>query len=84
METIERRIKGTCSDSITIVTDGEIIVDVKFEGGCPGSLEAVRRLVIGMKAEDVAERLLGIRCGCKATSCPDQLAKALRSGGGGR
>ena len=58
--------------------DGDKIKDVDFVGGCNGNLQGISSLVKGMKVEDAIERLDGIKCGSKATSCPDQLAKALR------
>lgn len=70
--------KGTCSRSITIeLDDDKILRDVKFVGGCNGNLSGISKLVVGMKAEDVIEKLKGTTCGFKSTSCPDQLAKAL-------
>jgi uncharacterized protein (TIGR03905 family) len=60
------------------VEDG-VIVDCSFVGGCAGNTKGVAALVKGMKVEDAIERLKGIRCGFKNTSCPDQLAKALES-----
>ena len=54
------------------------IQDVTFTGGCNGNLNGISKLVKGMKAEDVIERLEGTKCGFKDTSCPDQLSKALR------
>ncbi|MCH5274874.1 MAG: TIGR03905 family TSCPD domain-containing protein [Lachnospiraceae bacterium] len=70
---------GTCSTAIDIeVTDG-IIDSVTFLGGCNGNLQGISKLVAGMKVEDAIERLRGIKCGFKSTSCPDQLAKALES-----
>ncbi len=69
---------GTCSSLIDIeVIDGRI-VDVKFTGGCNGNLKGLSALVKGCKPADVVERLEGIECGTKGTSCPDQLAKALK------
>ena len=56
---------------------GKGIKDVKVEGGCSGNLQGISRLVVGMKATDAIERMQGISCGGKPTSCPDQLAKAL-------
>lgn len=68
---------GTCSRMIEIeVSDGKI-VDVAFVGGCHGNLQGIGSLVRGMRPEDVIERLRGIKCGSKPTSCPDQLAIAL-------
>ena len=70
---------GTCSSKIDLTVDeNHIIREVQFTGGCNGNLQGVSRLVTGMKAEDAIERLEGIRCGFKPTSCPDQLYKALK------
>ena len=70
--------KGTCSQVIEFeIVDGKIH-NVQFYGGCDGNTQGVGRLVEGMKAEEVDQRLEGIRCGFKSTSCPDQLAKAIR------
>ena len=70
--------QGVCSMMIEIELDGDIIKDVVFTGGCNGNLSGISKLIKGMKAEDVIERLEGTRCGFKDTSCPDQLSKALR------
>lgn len=71
---------GTCSKAIQIDLDDEtgVINNVQFIGGCPGNTMGVAVLVKGQKPEDVIARLSGIRCGAKPTSCPDQLANALR------
>lgn len=69
---------GVCSKQITLELDGDVIVDVDFLNGCPGNLEGMKRLVIGQKVNDVIARLEGIRCGKRRTSCPDQLAQALK------
>lgn len=70
---------GTCSTAIDIeVTDG-VIDSVSFLGGCNGNLQGISKLVAGMRVEDAIQRLKGIKCGFKSTSCPDQLAKALES-----
>lgn len=72
------RTKGVCSRNISFdIVDGKV-TDVYFEGGCAGNTKGVARLVEGMSAEDAIERLEGITCGFKGTSCPDQLAKAIR------
>ncbi len=71
------RTKGTCSRQIEIELDGTKIVSVRFEGGCNGNGKGIGALVRGMEAKDVIERCKGIRCGMRATSCPDQLALAL-------
>lgn len=69
---------GTCSRKIDIEVEDGIVTDVKFFGGCSGNTQGVAGLVRGMKIDDVISRLEGIRCGAKATSCPDQLARALK------
>jgi uncharacterized protein (TIGR03905 family) len=69
---------GTCSQQIDLDIDDEgRVQNVQFIGGCNGNLQGIARLVNGMKVEEVKERLGGIRCGYKNTSCPDQLARAL-------
>ena len=69
---------GVCSRSIEYTIDAQgILRNVHFEGGCPGNLSGIGRLVEGMPAAEVIKRLEGITCGQKTTSCPDQLAKAL-------
>lgn len=71
--------QGTCSRIIRFSIDEEgKIGDVSFEGGCPGNLTAISRLVKGRDASDVAEILKGVDCRQKGTSCSDQLSKALR------
>ena len=71
--------KGVCSTSIDIDLDNGIIQSVSFTGGCNGNLQGISKLVEGMDAKDAIQRLKGIRCGFKSTSCPDQLARALES-----
>ena len=70
--------EGVCSMMIEIELDGGIIRDVVFTGGCNGNLNGISRLIKGMRAEEVIEKLQGTRCGLNETSCPDQLSKALR------
>ncbi|MBQ6168083.1 MAG: TIGR03905 family TSCPD domain-containing protein [Muribaculaceae bacterium] len=71
--------QGTCSSQIDFeIDENGIIGDVFFTGGCHGNLQAVSILVRGMKASEAVAKLQGIRCGYKNTSCPDQLAQALR------
>ena len=77
VKTIEYKTKGTCSRSITISVDNGVVESVTFTSGCNGNLQGISKLVTGMKVEDVIERLKGIDCGGKGTSCPDQLANAL-------
>lgn len=69
---------GVCSKEINIELDGDVIKSVKFIGGCSGNTQGVAALVAGMKVSDAISRLEGIRCGIRETSCPDQLAKALK------
>jgi uncharacterized protein (TIGR03905 family) len=71
------RTSGTCSQAIEIEIEGDVIKSVMFYGGYDGNLKGISSLVAGMKAQEVIDRLKGTRCGMKATSCPDQLAKAL-------
>ena len=72
------KTKGTCSVEINFdVIDGRLH-DVKFTGGCNGNLKGIGALVEGMKPEDVIARLAGTTCGFQPTSCPDQLAQALK------
>lgn len=70
--------RGVCSRAIDIEIEDGVIVDVTYHGGCSGNTQGVGALVRGMRVEDVIDRLTGIRCGFKPTSCPDQLAHALR------
>ena len=69
---------GTCSQAILLETDGDVIVRVQFVGGCSGNTQGVAALVAGLKVDDAIARLEGIDCAGRGTSCPDQLAKALR------
>ena len=71
------RTSGTCSREMRITYEGDIITNVEIIGGCNGNLQGISSLVKGMKFDDVVERLQGIRCGFRATSCPDQLARAI-------
>ena len=73
------KTQGTCSQEIEIEVKDGLIDSVKFIGGCNGNLQGISALVKGMKPQDAIERLKGIRCGMKPTSCPDQLAHALES-----
>ena len=70
--------QGVCSMMIEIELDGETIKDVIFTGGCNGNLSGISKLIKGMNAHEVIEKLEGTRCGVNETSCPDQLSKALR------
>lgn len=74
------RTRGTCASRIELEIDKDHIINsVSFTGGCNGNLKGICSLVTGRRAEEVISSLEGIRCGFKNTSCPDQLAKALRA-----
>lgn len=78
MKHIQYQTQGTCSLLIDVVADeNDVIQNVAFLGGCNGNLQGICRLVKGQKIDDVINRLDGIRCGDKPTSCPDQLCRAL-------
>lgn len=72
------KTKGTCSSEIRLNIDGDIVTNVSFTGGCNGNLKAIPRLVDGWTVEQIEEKLSGLRCGMKQTSCGDQLARACR------
>ncbi|WP_455719155.1 TIGR03905 family TSCPD domain-containing protein [Agathobacter sp.] len=72
------KTKGTCSTQIELDLDGNVVHNVKFTGGCNGNLKAIPKLVEGLTVEQVEEKIGGIKCGFKNTSCGDQLAKACR------
>lgn len=69
--------QGTCSKLITIAVKDGILLDVEFLGGCNGNLKGISSLVKGLPVDDVIQKLQGITCGAKTTSCPDQLAMCL-------
>lgn len=75
--TYEYKPQGVCSQKMTFELDGDIVKSVKVLGGCNGNLKGICALVEGMKASDVIDKLSGIHCGFKGTSCPDQLARAI-------
>jgi len=79
---MEYRTKGVCSRTIKLELDGDTIRSVEFVGGCSGNTQGVARLVEGMKVDDAIARIEGIKCGPRPTSCPDQLAQALRQATG--
>ncbi|MBR0353313.1 MAG: TIGR03905 family TSCPD domain-containing protein [Oscillospiraceae bacterium] len=72
------RPRGTCSQLMEIETEGNIVKSLKVTGGCSGNLKGIASLIEGMEIDEVISRLEGIRCGSKTTSCPDQLAQALK------
>lgn len=75
----EYKAQGTCSQLITLDLDGDVVHNVKFYGGCDGNLKAIPKLVEGMTVQEVVEKIGGICCGRKATSCGDQLARAVQA-----
>lgn len=72
------RTKGVCSQVISFEVEDNKLSNVQFFGGCNGNLKGIGALVEGMDIDDVIARIEGIKCGMKSTSCPDQLAKALK------
>ena len=72
------KTSGTCSRSIDFEVVNGVVKNVRFHGGCDGNLKGISAIVEGMDINEVIAKLEGIRCGFKSTSCPDQLAKALR------
>ena len=71
--------RGVCSRRMVVeLSDSGVIENVRIDGGCSGNLQGISRHVVGMKAEEAIARMEGISCGGKPTSCPDQLAQALR------
>lgn len=78
MHTFTYTTRGVCSRSIDISIEDGVIQNVTYHGGCSGNTQGVAALARGLTVEDAIERLSGIRCGLKSTSCPDQLATALR------
>ena len=73
------KTKGTCSQMITFDVNDNIVTNVQFFGGCNGNLKGIAKLVEGMNIDEVIARIEGVKCGMKATSCPDQLAQALKA-----
>lgn len=72
------RPRGVCAQMMDIEVEDNKLVSLKVMGGCSGNLQGISKLVVGMDVDEVISRLEGIRCGFKNTSCPDQLAKALK------
>ena len=79
---MQYRPMGVCSRQINVELDGDTIKSVEFVGGCAGNTMGISHLVKGMNVDEAIERMEGIHCGSKTTSCPDQLAKALRAAKG--
>lgn len=76
--TIQYKTKGVCSQQMNVKIEDGVVQKVEIVGGCHGNSQGVARLVEGMRAEDAIQKIQGICCGYKATSCPDQLSKALQ------
>ncbi len=74
----EYKTKGTCSQRILFELEDNIVTNVQFIGGCNGNLKGIAALIEGMDVDTVISRVEGICCGMKSTSCPDQLARALK------
>lgn len=79
---LDYRPKGVCSQLIHLKVEDNIVKEVRFTGGCNGNGQGISSLIAGMDADEAISRLQGIKCGGKATSCPDQLAWAIRQATG--
>lgn len=73
------KTKGTCSSAIEFEIEDGILKDIKFHGGCQGNTTGVAALAKGLPIDEVIDKLSGIQCGFRGTSCPDQLSKALET-----
>lgn len=78
MAKINYKTNGTCAREISLEIEDGKIKEVSFFGGCNGNTQGISKLVVGMDAKEAMEKLSGIRCGFKSTSCPDQLSKAIK------
>ena len=76
-EIIQYQTRGTCCQMMQVAEKDGKVLDAEFYGGCNGNLKGLKNLIKGMQIDEVIERLEGITCGAKPTSCPDQLAKCL-------
>ena len=76
--TVNYTPRGVCSRAMTVSAENGYITDASVLGGCGGNLQGICKLIKGMKVEDAIDRLSGIECGGKPTSCPDQLSIAMR------
>lgn len=77
--TFEYSPRGVCSQRMVFDIENDIVKNLKVIGGCNGNLQGISKLVEGLPVDEVIRRLEGIRCGMKPTSCPDQLAQALKA-----
>lgn len=80
MKTITYYPQGVCSRYMEIDLEDDVIREVRVQGGCNGNLQGISTLLVGMTREEAIRRLDGIHCGPRPTSCPDQLARALKQG----
>lgn len=78
-EIIQYQTSGVCCGIMQVKINDDIIEDAEFLGGCSGNLSGLKSLIKGMRIDDVIDKLKGIKCGDKSTSCPDQLAKCLHA-----
>lgn len=76
--TVTYKPKGVCSSKMVVEVEDGIVSSLNTTGGCSGNLQGLSRLVVGMRVEEVVAKLEGVRCDGKRTSCPDQLAQALK------
>ncbi|MDR0832268.1 MAG: TIGR03905 family TSCPD domain-containing protein [Bacillales bacterium] len=75
----KKELSGVCAKTVKFKIENERVYDVSFEGGCNGNLKAISKLINGLKASEIIEKLEGNTCGFRNTSCADQLSKALKS-----
>lgn len=78
MEEFEYIPSGVCSRKMVLKINNNILEDIEVVGGCPGNLQGIRKLISGMDIDTIIKKLDGIKCGMKPTSCPDQIANALK------
>ena len=76
-EVIQYQTSGTCCQVMQVAIQDGKILEAEFYGGCHGNLQGIKSLIRGMSVDEVIEKLQGIKCGPKSTSCPDQLAQCL-------
>lgn len=79
---MEYKPHGVCSQKITFDIQSDTVHAVQFTGGCSGNLQGIAKLIEGMNVDEAISRIEGIKCGYKSTSCPDQLAQALKEATG--
>ena len=77
MEVYNYKPNGVCSRNIKLMIDDNKLIDIEVIGGCDGNLKGIRSLIKGMELDTIKEKLSGIKCGYKNTSCPDQIARAI-------